>query len=117
MKITIERKLTNEDVDDIVAAGFDSGISYWCSQLEVKDNDYKGANFTSEVLTRGGSVILQYEDGEDTETQELTIEKLEKGIQMAVDAGMWDGDDVCDVDSDVADNIIQFAIFGELVYG
>ena len=115
-------KITTEDIDDIMCAALEGGINYWCGNAKVV-GEYLG-EYASEQIARGGSLILT--DFEDEEEQyELTRPKLLNGIKLAADEGYYteydwiNGNelDTCQIDADVADAIIQLALFGDIVYG
>lgn len=116
-------KVTDENIDDILCIAFEGGINYWCGQAEVKDNDYKGADYASHAVSKGATVILL--DAEDIEDPaEITKEKMIKAVEQYVnneDSGIIDLDtkeiDCCMVDAGVADMIVQYAAFGEIVFG
>lgn len=71
------------------------------------------------------SGILKLYDSEESKVYELTIEKLLAGIKKALEQGYYLSDgwfdgqsiDCCQVDAQVADAIVQFALFGEVIYG
>lgn len=121
--VNIERtvKVTAEDIDDIMCSALEGGITYWCNKAEVV-GDYLG-EYASEQISRGGTLKLH--DSEEDEVYELTLEKLLKGIQLAIqhnyyaEYGWCDGTmlDTCNVDASVADVIIQLALFDDVVYG
>lgn len=121
--VNIERtvKVTAEDIDDIMCSALEGGITYWCNKAEVV-GDYLG-EYASEQISRGGTLKLH--DSEEDEVYELTLEKLLKGIQLAIqhnyyaEYGWCDGTmlDTCNVDASVADVIIQLALFDDVIYG
>lgn len=115
-------KVTAQDIDDIVATAFEGGINYWCGEERVV-GDYLG-EYASDQISRGGEIILtDFEDEE--EEYKLTLPKLLKGIKLAIEQDYYTeydwvrGNklDPCQIDADVADAIIQLALFGEIVYG
>ncbi len=113
--------VTAEDIDDIMCAALENGICYWCCEARVV-GDYLG-EYASDQISRGGKLILV--DAEEDVEFELTREKLLSGIKQAreeevfKDYNWWDGDtiDTCSVDADVADAIVQFALFDEIIFG
>ena len=121
IEITTKLTVTTEDIDDIMCAALEGGITYWCNKAEVVD-EYLG-EYASEQISRGGALKLY--DCEEDEVYELTLEKLLNGIRLAVegeyhkDYDWWDGGviDTCNVDADVADAIIQLALFEDVIYG
>ena len=121
VKATLNIKVTAEDIDDIMCSALEGGINYWCRKAEVV-GDYLG-EYASEQISRGGTLKL-YDDVED-QVYKLTLEDVLKGIQLAVQENYYadyewhDGTtlDPCQIDADVADVIIQLALFEEVIYG
>lgn len=121
VEITTTLVVTQEDIDDIMATALEGGITYWCCKAEVV-GDYLG-EYGSEQISRGG--LLKLFDSEDDNVYELGLEELLCGIKKAYidhwyfDYGWCDGKklDTCQVDADVADTIIQLALFNEVIYG
>lgn len=119
--ITKNIKVTQEDIDDIMASALEGGINYWCCKAEVLGN-YLG-KYTSEQISRGG--VLKLYDAEEDAVYVLTLSKLLNGITKAISEGYYskygwyDGNeiDTCNVDACVADVIIQLAIFDDVIYG
>jgi len=116
-----EIKVTQEDIDDIMCSALEGGINYWCNKAEVV-GEYLG-EYASEQISRGGALKLY--DAEEDEVYELTLEKLLNGIEKAYDGnwfmeyGWCDGAklDPCQIDAEVADVIVQLALFDEVVFG
>ena len=75
-----------------------------------------------EQIARGGSLMLY--DAESSDKWELTLDKFLRGLALAIESGApvtIDAEsgyiDTSDVDAECADMIIQFALFGDLVFG
>lgn len=121
IRIIKEITVTQQDIDDIMCSALEGGITYWASMAEVV-GDYLG-EYASEQISRGGTLLLH--DAEEDEIYELTLEKLLDGIGQAyegnwfADYGWCDGSviDTFQVDGEVADVIVQLALFNELVFG
>lgn len=123
VQVVLQIIITQEDIDDIMVSALEGGINYWCGKVEV-DGKYLG-EYASEQISRGGTLILH--DIEEDRNELLTKEKLLQGIRMYaelpkhgdifevidhelhIDCGM--------VDAEVADAIVQYAIFSEIFYG
>lgn len=113
--------VTAENIDDIMCAALEGGITYWASCARVV-GDYLG-EYASEQIARGGT--LKIYDSEDGKWHELDREKILAGIEKAYNCGFYseyewcDGTelDCCMVDAEVADAIVQCAIFGDVIYG
>ena len=80
--------VTDQDIDDIMSAVLDGGITYWCCRAEVV-GDYLG-EYASEQISRGGTLRLH-----DSEADSVTG----------------------DIDALAADMIIQYALFSDVIYG
>lgn len=112
--------LTTRDIDDIMAAALEGGITYWCRKAEVV-GEYRG-EYASEQISRGGKLVLY--DAESSDTWTLTRDKLLEGVKLWLTNGMDIDHGVCEgkldtsvIDSVQADCIIQYAIFGRVVFG
>lgn len=120
--------LTPEDIDDIICTAHYGGISYWCDGVRYDGSQKKT---TAECLLSGGGVQYhleeEFEDGVEEYT--LTLEKLVKGVQMYVMDWVakpksfyciLDGEcgiDTANIDAEVADCIIQYALFDDIIFG
>lgn len=120
-------QVTQQDIDDIMVAALEGGITYWADAAVVPE-DRRVADWGHEQIARGGVLRIHTTepwDEDDTEWFTLTREKLLNGIKQAyvgnyyADYDWCDGQtlDCCQVDAEVADAIVQLALFGEVVYG
>lgn len=114
----IEVNLSQQDIDDIMAVALDGGICYWCRKAEVV-GEYLG-EYASDQISRGGALILH--DAESAHTWELTLEKFLKGVKLYFEQGCHvqvedNAIDTCDIDANDADCIVQFSVFGEVMFG
>lgn len=120
MKIDINFSVIceNQDIDDIMCTGLEGGINYWCDCVEVED-EYLG-EFASEQISRGGTLI--FHDSEKPYQYKLTLDKFLKGLETFIKErgldAIYDLDiETIDIDADDADAIIQYALFGDIIYG
>lgn len=111
--------VSDEDIDDIMSAALDGGITYWCCKAEVV-GEYLG-EYASEQISRGSTLKLY--DIEDGTVSELTLDKFLNGLRLWIenerafeltDAGRLD---VGQIDALAADTIIQYALFNDVVFG
>ncbi len=118
--------LTEEDIDDIMASALEGGITYWADEATVIGG-YLG-QYASEQISHGGKLrihVVESFDDEDTEWYELDRNKFLDGFKMWVEEGGDEYDAVDDngtvdcgcIDGCCADEIVQYALFGELVFG
>ena len=119
ISVAINFVVSDEDIDDIMSAALDGGITYWCGRAEVVGK-YLG-EYASEQISRGGTLKLY--DIEDGSMFELTLDKFLVGLRLWIenerdfvltDAGRLD---VGQIDAAAADTIIQYALFCDIVYG
>lgn len=120
IEINKKYEVTSQDIDDIMATALDS-ISYWCRKAKVV-GEYLG-EYASDQISRGGSLILY--DAESNDCWELNLENLLHGIEKAIednwfdDYGWYDNGvlDTTEIDGEVADVIVQLALFDDIVFG
>ena len=142
-QITI--KITKEDVVDILSSAMD-GIGYW-GRIVPNNEQYKEAKkwireneepdyeicydeVIAQMLFDGKSVTIR--DIEDDKESWLSLSNLSYGIRKAFQEGYYsdynwlvpDGGgsnkwhlEPDQIDAEVADVIIQLAVFGEVIYG
>jgi hypothetical protein len=136
--ITIQIPFTmNQDfVDDVMCDAFEGGINYWCGGAEVQEkidgeSDYKGQPYIHGVISREGTIRVLVEPFEDDckmseeypEYAEyiLTLPKFVKGYRKYAEWAMQKNKEVYTdpayIDAEIADIIIQFALFDEIVFG
>jgi len=128
-------KFNDEDLVDILSSALSGGVGYWAF-VEYNPEGYRLAK---NLLVENGveedsicyeDVLLQmlkidfpiyfddieeYDENNRYNGNKLTLKKLESGIKQSIIENFWDGD-WCKFDACVADNIIQLALFGEVVY-
>ncbi len=112
--------VTDEDVDDILTTAFEGGIGYWCSEVNVINGDFHGAKYASHAVSKGATVRLKLhpEEAGDDEPNLLDAKAIRKGIRKAAEhAGKTVRAFMDNHDAGDADNAVQFAVFGKLIYG
>lgn len=114
-----------EDIDDIMVSALEGGISYWCREAEVI-GERMGEGWGHEQIARGG--ILRLYDAEDGEHYDLDREKFLAGLKKYLERPLYDGTilrgihedrmelDCGMIDAPAADQIIQYALFGDIMY-
>lgn len=121
LEIKFDVEITQQDIDDIMCSALEGGINYWCRKAEVV-GDYLG-EYASEQISRGGSLILY--DAESSDKWELTLDNFKDGLhQFLIDfQNNIEGDelngyyiDPSNIDGCDADNIVQYALFGSLIF-
>ena len=120
VKLELNARVSTRDIDDIMCAALEGGITDWCRA--VKPVDKPLGEYGHEQIARGGSLMLY--DAESNDKWELTLNKFLRGLALAIESGVSvtiDAEssyiDTSDVDGECADMIIQYALFGELIFG
>jgi hypothetical protein len=120
VKPEISVKVTQQDIDDIMGTALDCGISYWCYRAEVI-GEYRG-EYASDQISRGG--MLRLWDSESDEKYILTLDGFLNGLKLWMENekdeyGIIQNGalDTCNVDACIADAIVQYAIFKDVIYG
>lgn len=143
---TISVKVTKEDVLGIICSAVNGGVGYWAA-VSANDNDYSEAKkhlveqgislkdvcyeeVFSQILFDGKE--LEITDIEKDMTYFLSLNKLNNGIKKAIEEGYYshynwfipEGDgfgewqlETSNVDGAVADIIVQFSLFDEVLFG
>lgn len=122
----INVRLEQQDIDDIMVSALEGGINYWCRRVVVQGN-YLG-EYASEQISRGGKLAVWLEESfEDDKTcYVLDLDKFLAGFKLWLQSGLdsYDAVDFSDgsvdcgqIDAGCADEIIQYALFGEIIFG
>lgn len=101
------RVATQEELDNILADAFESGISHWCDAIRIDKEPNEEYKHFSDVLTREGT--LELHDMHQDVWLKLDIKKFLNALSNC-------GLNMDDYDSDDADEVIQCAVLGEVVY-
>lgn len=124
--VQIRAALTQQDIDDIMVSALEGGINYWCRRVVVQ-GDYLG-EYASEQISRGGKLAVWLDEPfeEDKTCYLLDLDKFLAGFKLWLEKGgdSYDAIDYSDgsvdcgqIDANCADEIVQYALFGELVFG
>lgn len=129
IRAEIKVKLTKQDIEDIMVCALEGGIGYWAildntgpAYENAPDDEPVSITCSNELLA--GNEI-RFEDTEEDVEYILTLEKLLTGFRKWIEAGgdeygavEADGSvDCCRIDAPTADEIVQYALFGEVVFG
>ena len=133
MKVNIEVELSVQDMIDLLCTAFECGVNYWVTSILGEGGDTgklpegrTKIEHEYEWLAVGGSLKIGYDD-EERLYRYLDQDKLQKGLQEWIFRNViqvyYDGArrdtalDLSIIDASDADEIVQFALFGKLVFG
>ena len=114
LSFPVETTVTAEVIENIVVSSLEGASSYWCGldnttpEWDNKPEDLPASQYATQLLLEGKTAML-YDIEDEDEQWELDLPKLLKGIGKAMSEGY-------DIEDDV-DEVLQLALFGELVYG
>lgn len=121
--------VTPDDIDVIMATALEGGINYWADQAKVQE-EKRVADWGHEQIAKDGELLIRVIepfDQDDTKWYVLTKEKFLNGLAEYLKDPKYSDClefvnhelriDTCYIDAVVADCIIQYALFGEIVYG
>lgn len=128
LKIQFNLKVTDEDLKNILEVGLSTGINYWGKIYE----NTTITNSIENIIYNNEEIVIK--EIEDENIFKLNKEKLLKGIKKSIKDGygfgMYSFDekwliikeknitiDPIKIDSVAADVIIQYSLFGEIVFG
>ena len=105
-------EVTDEHLENVLVGAFEGGSNYWATKVKVKDDDYKGAEFASGVVSQGGELYIYSEGSKYLLTKASLINGLQQYLNESKHKNWPDGGD-----SMTDDVILQYALFEEVVYG
>lgn len=120
--VPVVLKVTMEKLEDIVVTMFESGCSNgWLaldntgSDWDKEPKDLPTSQYLFSLLIAGKSVKFMDAEGEEDDSNWiLTLDKLLAGIALDFKNYQTDLDNL---DGEDADRIMQYALFGDIVYG
>lgn len=123
MQIPFE--ITQEWVDSVVCTAFDGdcgGCWYWIKSFGIDSSNVNGDyEFTTDIISRGGAYLISTEDDETDTSRRFNLATLLKGYKKYVKWAMKKDRqfylDPSMIDAEEADIIVQFGLFGEIIYG
>tara|TARA_R100001015_G_C4634182_1_gene200208 strand:- start:106 stop:525 length:420 start_codon:yes stop_codon:yes gene_type:complete len=139
MKVNIEVELSVQDMMDLLCTAFEGGVNYWVTSIFGEGGDTSKlpegrtkVEHEYEWLAIGGRLTIGWK-GEDLDNHFelnhgfLYQRNLQRGLQHWIYRNSvqvyYDGArrdtalDLGNIDAGDADEIVQFALFGELVFG
>lgn len=125
VELTKKITLTEEDLSDILCSCIEGGSNYW-AQIQNYGKDWEEVEKTlPEGHTIEDHIMAMWNKGydlvildvEEDELHYIPFTRFIDAIQSVINDGTWETGDIWDVDGYVGDCIMQYATFGEVVYG
>jgi hypothetical protein len=116
----VTQDVTDQMVEDILTTAFEGGVNYWVYTVQPSYFP-KGASYAAEVLTKpildfSAKPVIVLRTFEGTE-HTLTLELAQKGIAIAAQKREMSLNDFYEQhDAADADNVVQYALFDEIIY-
>ena len=121
---TIKKKITEEEIRNLVVDGLETGITYWATlhndteefEKYYDTTDLATSEIVADILLKGGSVKITDVEEDENPKYNLTLERLLVGIQKNAEERPWD----CDLenyDATTCDCILQYALYDEVIFG
>jgi hypothetical protein len=127
--VNVPLNINEEMIGNIIIGSIEGGSNYWMgldntgSKWNDKPKGEPLSTWATKIILEGGSVeIFDYEEFLENDSTDgleiwsLTLDKILEGIKLNALKRPWD----CDLengDAQTDDCIIQYALFGEIVYG
>ena len=117
----VEKKVTANEIESVIVGAFEGGSNYWLglntetSIWQKRPNDIPYSTWATQMLLEGETLDF-YDIEEEEETWTLTLEQLVNGFKLNAIKRPFDSD-VVNGDAITSDCILQYGMFGKLVYG
>jgi len=125
MKNTItiksEHEISNQFIDDVIATALEGGINYWCGEVKMKIipdevNAKLNEIIASDLISLGG--VLELHEINVGGIWDLTLSKFLNGLELYIENESISFESLKDdFDANDADLIIQYALFGKIIFG
>ena len=116
--INVVVDVPDEFLADILTTAFEGGSNYWLKSVKVvsRGKTYEAIIKSAEVISIGGTLEICDDEGLLSKNDSiLTKESLLDAIEWYI--GINGLDVLDDHDAQDSDSILQYALFGEVVYG
>lgn len=117
----IKKEITANDIEAVIVNCMEGGSNYWLGLNNTTDIWKKKpqgiplSTWTAQMLLEGETIHF-YDVEDEEETWTLNLEQLIKGFALNAEKRPFDCD-LNDGDATTSDCILQYGMFGKLVYG
>ena len=104
------RTITDEEMSDLMSTAL-KAITYWADDAKLADKDINFKGWLSDAIALDKAIKIHVMDEPDDVWHILTLNKVLNGLGQRTSFNPLNYDEVD------GDAIIQYALFGELIYG
>ena len=120
--LTVSKSFTVGELWEAVWGCDGAGMYYWCQKIRTPD--YKSIDLFKRVngkITPIPQPVRVYDGEDNNKSYVVEVDDLRRGYELAIKAGQTHCGgyplDTEDYDACFGDFIVQYAIFGKLIYG
>jgi hypothetical protein len=122
VKITITKEITKEELWEAVWGCDGTGLTYWADYIrKTNGKDLNLFKKDSEGIYQPNPQAFKIHDYQESRWHQVNLKDLARGFKLAKEAEQTHCGghqlDIEDADACFGDMVIQYAIFGKLVYG
>lgn len=115
-KVTVPFNITNQYVEDVICTCFEGGSNYWIDGVSCI-NCLPGKRY-DEYITNEQTLIIEA----DEKKYFLDLKRFMRGLNRYIKFCIKENRellifDTSDMDADICDSILQFALFNDIIYG
>jgi hypothetical protein len=124
--VNVPVALDGKFIEGVLVGAFEGGSNYWIAHRGVKiTKDVEIARYASEVVALGGEIEITDGEEEDEEgnpvvytlTRDKMVEGYTKYVAWCIEKGRNIQTPENTIDACEDDIILQFALFGDVIYG
>lgn len=118
IQIKIPFNITDEFIEDVMTTALEGGCNYWIEDVRNTNPNPKSEYFSTSLAEGDTLIITDSETCEEHAIDKYSfVEGYKRYIERRVKLGLDFYTDPCDIDSGEADDILQLAVFKEIIFG
>jgi len=118
VEITHKFEVEKQHIRDLLITALEGGSNYWINEVKVLEPEKFDESNQAQIIAAGGMIVIVDEDDEPhVLTRDLFLSGIKQYLSSCADS-YRDMDDFVDShDAGIADSVLQFAIFNEVIFG
>lgn len=118
IQIKIPFNITDEFIEDVLCTAFEGGSNYWIYDVKNTNTSPSSHYFSTSVANGDTLIIIDNENfKEHTLDKYIFAEGFKRYVENSIARGFDFYTDPCDIDSGIADEILQYAVFKDIIFG